>query len=234
MQPNGPRYPAPTQQDGPSGPVQQQQAGKAAANQKPVDARKKIGKAVAMQSIRQSRRVGGHNLATLPLLPPSWDAAPAAPVQQNELRHPAPTKQNKPSGPDQQRKAAKAAENQTANGTCKELEKAAADRRNAEYLAFKESGVSLSGYSAPAASSRDSAPAAPVQQNDPRYPAAIKQDRHSGPDRQRKAAKAAENQKTVDACKKIEKAAADRRHAEYLAFKEGGGSSSGYAAPAAS
>ena len=92
-------------------------------------------------------------------------------MQQNELRYPAPIKEDKPSGPDQQQKAAKAAENQTANGTCKELEKAAADRRNAEYLAFKESGVSLSCYFAPAA------PVAHVQQNDRRYLAAIKQDR---------------------------------------------------------
>ena len=114
------------------------------------------------------------------------------------------------------------------------MEKAAADLRNAEYLAFKESRVSLSGYSAPAASSRDAAPVAHVQQNGTRYPAAIKQDRPSGPDRHQKAAKAIENQNTAEACKKTEKAVADRRHAEYLAIKEGGRSTSGYAASAAS
>ena len=53
------------------------------------------------------------------------------------------------------------------------------------------------------------------------------------PDRQRKAAKAAEIQKAVDAREEIEKAEAARRHQEYLAFGVGGGSSSGYSAPAA-
>ena len=80
----------------------------------------------------QSRRVGDHQLATLPMLPPNWDAAPVAPVQQNDPRYPGPIKQDRPSGPDQQRTAAKAAENQQAVDTCKEIEKAAADRRHAE------------------------------------------------------------------------------------------------------
>ena len=43
------------------------------------------------------------------------------------------------------------------------------------------------------------------------------------PDQQRTAAKAAAIQKAVDARKEIEKAEAARHHAEYLAFKEGGG-----------
>ena len=63
-------------------------------------------------------------------------------------------------------------------------------------------------------SSGDTAPAAPVQQNDPRYPAPIKQDRPSGLDQQPQAAKAAGNQKAVDARKEIEKAVVDRRDAE--------------------
>ena len=54
------------------------------------------------------------------------------------------------------------------------------------------------------------------------------------PDQQRKAAKAAEIQKAVNARQEIEKAEAAHRHAEYLAFKEGGGSSPGYSTPAAS
>ena len=74
------------------------------------------------------------------MLPPSWDAAPAAPVQQNDPRHPSPIKQDKPSGPDQQRQAAKAAKNQQAINAPKEIEKAAADRRHSECLAFKEEG----------------------------------------------------------------------------------------------
>ena len=85
-------------------------------------------------------------------------------------------------------------------------------------------GQSSSGHAAPAASSLDTARAAPVQQNDPRYPAPDQQERALGPDQQRKAAKAGGNRKAIDTCKEIEKAMADRRHAEYLAFKEGRGS----------
>ena len=93
-------------------------------------------------------------------------------------------------------------------------------------------GGSLSGYCATAASTWDSAhvasswyttPATPVQQNDPRHFACIKRDRAWSLDQQRKAAQAAENRKAVDASKEIEKA-----------IKEGGGSSSNYAALAAS
>ena len=43
------------------------------------------------------------------------------------------------------------------------------------------------------------------------------------PDPHRRAAKAAGNQKAVDAREEIEKAEAAHRHAEYLAFREGGG-----------
>ena len=129
------------------------------------------------------------------------------------------------------------AKNQKAADGRKESEKAASDRRRAEYLAFKESGGSPSGYCAPAASSWDSAPAASsrdstsatrVQQDDPRHFAYIKQDRDLSPDQRRKAAQAAENRKAVDARKEIEKAAADCRHAVYLSSKAGRGSSSGY------
>ena len=82
--------------------------------------------------------MGDHQLATLPMLPSSGDTAPAAPVQQNDPRYPAPIKQDRPSGPDQRRTATKAAENQQAVDTCTQIEKAADDRRHAEYLAFKE------------------------------------------------------------------------------------------------
>ena len=87
---------------------------------------------VVMLSIWQSRRVGDHHLATLPKLPPSWDAAPATPVQQNDPRYPALVKQDRPSDPDQPRTAAKAAKNQQAVGTRQEIEKAVAERRHAE------------------------------------------------------------------------------------------------------
>ena len=73
-----------------------------------------------------------------------------------------------------------------------------------------------------------------MQQNDPRYSAPIQQDRPSGPDQQRKAAKAAGYQKVIDTHKEIKKAASNCRHAEHLAFKEAEGSSSSCAAPAAS
>ena len=55
-----------------------------------------------MLSIWQSSRVGDHHLTTLLLLPPGGDAAAATPVQQNDLRYPAPIKQDRPLGPDQQ------------------------------------------------------------------------------------------------------------------------------------
>ena len=72
--------------------------------------------------------MGDYHLATLPLLPRSWDAAPAAPVQQNGPRYPAPIKYDKPSGPYQQRQAAEGTKNQKAVDARKEIEKAATDR----------------------------------------------------------------------------------------------------------
>ena len=107
--------------------------------------------------------MGDYHLATLPLLPRSWDvfgiqgggrsssghaapaafswdAAPAAPVQQKDPRYPAPEQQHRPSGPDLQRQAATAAKNQQAVGTCEDIEKATTEHRLAECLAFKGEG----------------------------------------------------------------------------------------------
>ena len=138
-----------------------------------------------MQCICHPRRVGDHHLATLSApAASSWDAAPAAPVQQDDPLYAALIQQDRPSGPDQQRKAAKAAGNQKAVDAHKEIKKAVADRRHAEHLAFKEGGGLSFGCCAHAASRWDSAPAAPVQQNDPRYPAPIEQNQPSGPDQQ--------------------------------------------------
>ena len=95
--------------------------------------------------------------------------------------------------PDQQQKAAQAAENRKAVDAHKEIEKATADRRHGEHLAVKEGGGSSSGYAVHAASSWDAAPDALVQQDNPRYPAAINQDRPSGTDQQQQAVQAAEN-----------------------------------------
>ena len=108
---------------------------------------------------------------------------------------------------------------------------------------FKKGGRTSQGCSAPApaASSRNSAsaasswypsPASPVRQNDPRRSAPIKQDRPLTPGQQAQATEAAQIQKAVGAREETKKAEAARHHAEYLAFKEGGGPSSGCSAHA--
>jgi hypothetical protein len=97
--------------------------------------------------------------------------------------------------PEQQRKAAKAAEIKRAVDARKEIEKEDAARRHAEYLAFKEQSQS-SGYS-----SFSAAPSVNA-------------------DEQAKAAIQARIQEAVDARKAVDAADAARRQAEYLAFKE--------------
>jgi len=99
----------------------------------------------------------------------------------------------------------------------KEIEQAEAAKRHAEYLAYKEQ--QLPGSPSAPASSWAHTPA-PVVETDRRYSAPAKRDRPPTPEQQRKAARAAEIQKAVDARKEIEQAEAAKRHAEYLAYKE--------------
>jgi hypothetical protein len=129
--------------------------------------------------------------------------------------------------PEQQRKAAKAAEIKRAVDARKEIEKAEAAKRHAEYLAFKEGGGSSAPASsswdapapAPAASSWDSAPA-PVAANDPRYSSPAKREKRVTPADAALAARQAEIKKAVDARKAVEAEEAARRAADYAREKE--------------
>ena len=199
----------------------------------PTKRLRKLWPIVVMLSIWHSRRVGDYHLAAVPMLPPAGILPPLPPCSRTILATlPLPSKTSLRALI-------------SSDGLPRRLRTGGLLTPARRLRRLRPTIVMLNIWHTrgrgiiiwlrcPAASSWDTAPAAPVQRTDPLFPAPIQRGRPLGPDQQRKDAKAAENQKAVDARKVIEETKDYCRQAQYLAIKVGRGSSSDCCAHAAS